>query len=117
MYNETNVNNYNQNVFVDFVRRDIIQIIIFIVYYIRLSTGNRKSMGRFRVQKLLPDGQWHSKNIIKKNTNHSNTSEEWTLSNLVFTEASYGMKLINNEIDKALADMCFSYIMITNFEF
>ena len=61
-------------------------------------------MGRFRVQNLLPHGQWNSKNIIEKNTNSSNTSEEWTLLNLVFTEASYGMKLINNEKDKALTD-------------
>ena len=58
---ETRRNNYGQNVFVIFKGTDIIQISKITVYYIRFSTGKIISMTRFRIQTLLPNGQWHSK--------------------------------------------------------
>ena len=71
-------------------------------------------MGRFRIQLLLLNGQWHSKYINAINNKYGNASSEWTSLNIDFTEKNSDNKLIYDEIDTALADMCFSNIMITN---
>ena len=59
-----------------------------------LSAGNRKSRGSFRVQLLLPIGQWNSKFIIDKNTNYSKRSTERSFSDLDLTQAGYGHKTV-----------------------
>ena len=71
-------------------------------------------MGRFRIQLLLLNGQWHSKYINAINNKYGNTSSEWTSLNIDFTEKNSDNKLIYDEIDTAFADMCFSNIMITH---
>ena len=49
-----------------------------------------------------------------KNTSYSDSSTEWSLLNLDFTQANYRVKLIYDQIDKPHADMCFSNIFITH---
>ena len=71
-------------------------------------------MGRFRIQLLLQENIWSTRYTIPKNTQYSNTSTDWTLLNLDFTEENYGIKLIYDQIDTAHADMCFSNITITH---
>ena len=68
----------------------------------------------FRIQSLLPNGQWQTKSTIDENTDYSKTSREWTLLHLDFTESNYGVKLVHDEIGSALAYMCFSNIKITH---
>ena len=70
-------------------------------------------MGRFRIQLLLEDNTWSTQYTIAKNTNYSNSSTEWSLLNIDFTQKSYGIKIIYDQIDTAHADMCFSNITIT----
>ena len=117
MYIETSSNNHgNDNVFVSFERTDIIQITNITFYYNRfsiLTNISLKSMGRIRIQLLLEDNTWSTVYTIAKNTQYSNTSTEWTLLNLEFTEENYGIKLIYDQMDTPHADMCFSNITIT----
>ena len=70
-------------------------------------------MGRFRIQLLLEDSTWSTRYNIPKNGRYSDTSTEWTLVNLNFTQEIYGIKLIYDQIDTPHADMCFSDITIT----
>ena len=81
-----------------------------IFWSIRFPAGKGKSMGRLKIQFLIPKGQWYSKFLNEKKT----TSTEWTLSNIDFTESNYVIKLVIDEVDTTLADMCFSNIMITH---
>ena len=69
-------------------------------------------MGRFRIQLLLEDNIGSTQYIIPKNSQYSNSSTDWTILNLDFTEKSYGIKLIYDPIDTPHADMCFSNITI-----
>ena len=71
-------------------------------------------MGRFRIQLLLQDKIWSTRYNIPKNDRYSNSSTQWTLVNLNFTEENYGIKLIYNQIDTPHADMCFSDNSITH---
>ena len=117
LYIETSSGNHGNNVFVSFERTDIIQICNITFYYNRfsiLSNDNLKSRGRFRIQLLLEDNTWSTKYTISKNTNYSDSSTEWSLLNLDFTEENYGIKLIYDQIDTPHADMCFSNITITH---
>ena len=118
MYVETSSNNSGiNNVFVSWERKDIIQISNITFYYNRfsiLTSDSKKSMGRFRIQLLLGDNTWTTQYTIPKNTQYSDTSTEWTLLNIDFTEENYGIKLIYDEIDTAHADSCFSNITITH---
>ena len=122
MYIETSGNNNNQNnnganVFVTLQRTDIIQITNITFYYNRFSTltnDSLKSRGRFRIQLLLEENIWTTQYTIPKHTQYSNTSTEWTLLKLNFTEENYGIKLIYDQIDSLHADMCFSDITITH---
>ena len=43
-------------------------------------------MARFRIQFLLEDNTWSTRYKIPKNDRYSDTSTEWTLLNLNFTE-------------------------------
>ena len=116
MYIETSSSNHGNNVFVSFERIDIIQITNITFYYNRfsiLTNDSLKSMGRFRIQLLLEDNIWSTRYNIPKNDRYSDTSTDWTLVSLNFTEENYGIKLIYDEIDTAHADMCFSNITIT----
>ena len=117
MYIETSSNNHGDDVFVSWERTDIIQISKIIFYYNRfsiLTNDSKKSMGRFRIELLLEDNTWSTRYNIPKNDRYSNSSTEWTLVNLNFTEENYGIKLIYDQIDTPHADMCFSNITITH---
>ena len=71
-------------------------------------------MGRFRIHLLLEDNTWSTQYIIAKNTQHSDTSTDWTLLNLDFTIENDGIILVYDQIDRAHADMGFSNITITH---
>ena len=113
MYIETSSGNHGNGVFVSFERTDNIQISNITFYYNRFSDHN-PSMGRFRIQLLLKDNTWSTKYTIEKNINYSESSIEWSLLNIDFTEENYGNKLIYDQINSPHADMCFSDITITN---
>ena len=115
MYIETSNNNHGNNVFVSFERTDIIQITNITFYYKRYSllpNDSLKAMVRFRLQLKLEDNTWSTRYNIAKNDRYSDSSTDWTLVSLNFTEETYGIKLIFDEIDTAHADMCFSNITI-----
>ena len=115
MYKETSSGNNGNNVFCSFERTDIIQITNISSYFNRfsiLTNNSLKSMGRFRIQLLLEDNTWSTQYTIPKNTQYSDTSTEWTLMYLNFTEQNYGIKLIYDQIETAHADMCFANITI-----
>ena len=71
-------------------------------------------MDRFRIQLLLEENTWSTQYTIAKNTQYSDNSTDWTILNLDFTVEKYGIKLINDKINKPHADMCFSNITITH---
>ena len=117
MYIEAGSNNHGNIVFVSFERADTIQINNIAFYYNRfsiLTNDSLKSMGRFRFQLLLEDNTWSTRYNIPKNVRYSDTSTDWTLVSLNFTVEIYGIKLINDQIDTAHADMCFSIITKTH---
>ena len=118
MYIETSSNNHgHERVFVSWERTDIIQISNITFYYNRfsiLTNNSKKSMGCFRIQLLLEDNTWSTRYTIPKNDRYSNSSTQWTLVNLNFTEENYGIKLIYDQIDTPHADMYFSDITITH---
>ena len=117
MYIETSSNNHGNNVFVSFQRTDFIQITNITFYYNRfsiLTNDSLKAMGRFRIQLLLEDNTWSTRYNIPKHDRYSDSSTDWTLVNLNFTEEVFGIKLLFDEIDSAHSDMCFSNITITH---
>ena len=116
MYIETSSNNNGDYTYVRLIRTDIIQISNISFYYNRFSSSdeNLRAMGRFRIDILLDNNTWINKYIIEKNSQYSNTSKEWSLLSLDFTEENYGIRLIYDRIDTAHADMCFSDITITH---
>ena len=118
MYIETSSNNHgHERVFVSWERTDIIQISNIIFYYNRfsiLTKDSKTSMDRFRIQLLLEDNTWSTRYNIPENDRYGNSSTEWTLLNLNFTEENYGIKLIYDQIDTPHADVCFSNISITH---
>ena len=71
-------------------------------------------MGRLKIQLLLSDSTWSTGYTIDKNTQFNDTSTDWTLLNLDFTQENYGIKLIYDQIESAHADMGFSNITITH---
>ena len=104
-------------VFVSFERTGIIPISNKRFYYNRFSIETNyllKSMGRIRIQLLLDNNTWSTRYNIPKNGRYGDTSTDWTLFSLNFTEDNYGSKLIYDEIDTAHSDMCFSNITITH---
>ena len=119
MYIETSSNNQGrERVFVSFERTDIFQISNITFYYKRYSIVNndsKKPMGRFRIQLLLEDNTWSRRCNKPKNDRYSDSSTQWTLVNLNFTEEIYGIKLIYVQIDTPHAGMFFSNIKITQF--
>ena len=116
MYIETSGNNSGDYTFVRLIRTDIIQISNISFYYIRFSSSDEslRAMGRFRIDLLLDNITWINKYTIQKNTQYSDSSTEWKLLSLDFTEENYGIRLIYDRIDTAHADMCFSDISITH---
>ena len=117
MYKKTSSNNHGNNVFVSFERRDIIQISNITFYYNRfsiLTNDSLKAMGRFRIQLLLEDNTWSTRYNKAKNDRYSDSSSDWTLVSLSFSEENYGTRLYYDQIDTAHADMCFSNITITH---
>ena len=71
-------------------------------------------MGRFRIQLLLEDNTWSTRDNLPKNDRNSDTSTDWFFVGLNFNVERYGIKLIYDEIDTAHADMCFSKNTITH---
>ena len=115
MYIESSGNNNGNHTYVRLIKTDIIQISNISFYYNRFSSSdeNLRAMGRFRNDILLDDNTWVNKNLIHENTQYSNSSTEWILLSLDFTEENYGIRLIYDRIQTAHADMCFSDITIT----
>ena len=116
MYIETSSGNHGNNVFCSFEGTKIIQITKITFYYNRFLTSDNdlRGMGRFRIQLLLDDNTWSTQYTIAKNTHYSGNSTDWTLLNVDSTVENYGNKLTYDQIDKTLADMCFSNITITH---
>ena len=114
MYIETSGNNNGNYTFVRLIRTDIIQISNISFYYNRFSSSDEslRAMGRFRVEILLDNNTWENKYTIEKNSQFSDSSSEWRLLSLDFTEENCGIRLIYDRIDTAHADMCFSDITI-----
>ena len=71
-------------------------------------------MGRFRIHLLLEDNTWSTRYNTPKNDQYSNSSTQWTLVTMNFTVENYGVRIIYDQIDTPLADMCFSNITITH---
>ena len=67
-----------------------------------------------RVQLLLEDNTWSTKNHVSKSSNYSFSFTEWSLLNLDFTEPNYGIILYFDKKDTTHADMCFSKNLITH---
>ena len=118
MYIETSSKNAGgENIFVSWERTDINQITNITFYYNRFSIlthSDLKSMGRFKIQLLLEDNAWSTVYTSEKNTQYSDNSIDWTLLNLDFTQETYGIKRLYDQIDTAHADMSFSNIAITH---
>ena len=116
VYIETSGNNNGDYTYVKLIRTDIIQITNISFYYNRYSSSNPdlRAMGRFSIDILLDNDIWTNKYIIQENTQFSNSSTEWSLLSLDFTEENYGIRLIYDRIKTAHADMCFSDITITH---
>ena len=114
MYIETIGNNNGDYTYVRLIRTDIIQISNISFYYNRFSSSDERlrAMGRFRIDLLLDNNTWTNKYTIEKNTQYSDTSTEWKLLSLDFTEENYGIRLIYDRISTAHADMSFSDIII-----
>ena len=116
MYLETSGVNHGEGTYAILTRTDIIQVTNISFYYNRysISDANLRAMPRFRIQILLENGSWDNKYTIGKNSQFSNTSTEWTLLSLDFTQDNYGIRLLFDRIDTAHADMCLSNISITH---
>ena len=116
MYIETSGNNSGNNTYVKIIRRDIIQISNISFYYNRYSSSNpsSKAMGRLSIDILLDNDTWVNKYLMQENTQYSDSSTEWSLLSLDFTEENYGIRLVYDRIKTAHADMCFSDITITH---
>ena len=114
MYIETSGNNNGDYTYVRLIRTDTIQISNISFYYNRFSSSDEslRAMGRFRIDLLLDNNTWTNKYTIEKNTQYSDTSTEWKLLSLDFTEENYGIRLIYDRISTAHADMSFSDIII-----
>ena len=113
---ESSGNNHGDYTYVRLIRTDIIQISNISFYYNRFSSNDDslRGMGRFRIDLLLDNNSWENKYTIEKNTQYSDTSTEWKLLSLNFTEENYGIRLTYDRIATAHADMCFSDITITH---
>ena len=116
---ETSNSNNNSiagdDVWVSFQRRDIIQISKTSFYNNRFSSSdpNLRAMLRFRIQLLLPDGQWSSKYIIDKISIYGVYSTDWILLIINFTEAKYGIELVLDKVDTTYRDICLSNVLTT----
>ena len=116
MYIETSGNNHGDFTFARLTRTDIIQISNISFYYNRFSSSDEslRAMGRFRIDLLLDNNTWINKYTMEKNPQFSDSSTEWKLLSLNFTEENYGIRLTYDRIATAHADMCFSDITITH---
>ena len=83
-------------------------------FHNKYSAGNTKAIGCFRIHFLLVDNTWSTRYNMPQNDRYSNSSSQWTLLSLYLIVENYGMKLIYDEIESALAVMAFSNIAITH---
>ena len=72
------------------------------------SIGNSKAARRFRIHILLLNGQSFSKFTVTEKTNYSDNSIDWSFINIDFTESTYGIRLVYDQIDTSSADIRFS---------
>ena len=79
-----------------------------------MTIVSKKLTGRFRIQLFLEDNTWSTRYNEPKSDRYSDSSTDWTLVNSNFTVEIYGIKLIYDQIDTPLADMCFSNKTITH---
>ena len=89
MYIETSSDNHGNNVFVSCEQTDIIQFTNINFYYNRfsiLTNDSINSVGRFTIQSLLEYNTWSTRYKRPKNDRYSDTSTDWTLVSLNFTE-------------------------------
>ena len=110
-------NSGNENVFVSCKRTDSIQssnITFYFNIFSILTNESKKPMDRFRIQLLLEDNTWSTRYNLPKKDRYSNSSTDWTLVNLNFTEDKYGVRISFDQIDKPHADMRFSNSTLTN---
>ena len=115
MYIETSSGNHGDGVIVSFERTDFIKNsdITFYYRFSILTSNSLKSMGRFRIQLLLEDNTWSTRYNLPINDRYSDSLTDWTLVSLNFNVEIYGIKLIYDQIDTPLADMCFSSFSVT----
>ena len=73
----------------------------------KFSSRTSKVLGRFQIQ-IKFNGQRDTKCTIDKNTNYTTNSTDRTPLKIDFTEPNYVVKLVYDQIDTTLADMCFS---------
>ena len=71
-------------------------------------------MSSFRIQLFLEEKTWSTQYNILKNHRFIDSSTDWTLVNLSFTEETYGIKLVYDRIDTPHADTCCSNSTITH---
>ena len=71
-------------------------------------------MGRFRIQLFLEDITLCTRFNIPKNDRYSDSPTQWNLVGLTFNIKNHGIKLIYDETDTAVEDMCFRNISITH---
>ena len=117
MFIESSSNNHGNYTYVTFERTDIIQITNITFYYNRFSIStddSLKRMGRFRLQLLLEDNTWSDQYTMAENSQFCNSSTEWTLLSFNFSVEDFGIKLFNDRMQSAHADMCFSNITISH---
>ena len=94
------------------------QISYITFYYNRfsiLTNDSPKAVGRFRIHLLLEDNTLSTRYNFSKSDRCSNSPTKWTNLGLIFFVETYGIHLIDDEIDSAQADMCFSKNIITHF--
>ena len=113
-YIETSSKYFEPGVFVSFERTDISQTSNIIFCCKRLSAKNNISTKHVEIKYCYRTSHRHSKCLIDKHTNYSSTSTVWCLINNDFTETNYGNKMVYDQVDTTLADMCFSKIMVTH---
>ena len=117
MFIEPSSNNHGKKTYVTWEGTDIIQITNITFYCNRfpiLSDDSLNRMGRFRIQLLIEYNTWSDQYTMAENSLYSNSSTEWTLSNLYFSVENFGIKLVYDRIQSAHANMCFSNITISH---
>ena len=117
MYMETSPDNHGNNVFVSFERTDLIQTTNIFFYCNRFAILTKdllKSMARYTIKLLVEDFTRSMRCNKPKHDQYSDTSTEWTLVSLLFTEENFGIKITYDQIDTPYADLRIGNITISH---